>query len=311
VTTSVEDVCVRPGLTLITDRTGDATGGQPAHDIQRLSAAEPFLREGANVLFFTLKVASLASVPRNTTWIVSFRSPDNVERFVAMKTDAAGQVRFVYGTGRTGSPELGSLDPESDFHPNGTITLAASPEKIGDPAPGQTLTEILARVRIEGSAAAILPDSAPDDLHLATTYTLFGNLFCRPLDVSVDKVGPSGPTPTGRTMTYTINVTNNGPGTATGVLLTDTLPGTVTFVSANSTQGTCTGTATVTCLLGAINAGDTVVVTIQVTPRQAGSIENTAVAVAEQVDSNTANNTDRVTTSVCRITSKRSSIPCG
>jgi uncharacterized repeat protein (TIGR01451 family) len=141
--------------------------------------------------------------------------------------------------------------------------------------------------------------------------TLFGNASCKPIDLSVDKIGPSGSQPTGRTMTYTVNVTNNGPDPATGVILTDTLPGSVSFVSATVSQGSCSGTATITCLLGTINPGNTVTVTIQVTPRQAGTITNTATAVLEQVDSNTANNTDVEMTSVCRITSRRSSIPCG
>ena len=38
---------------------------------------------------------------------------------------------------------------------------------------------------------------------------------------------------------YTIKVTNNGPDTATSVVLTDTLPGSVTFASATPQQGSC------------------------------------------------------------------------
>lgn len=189
--------------------------------------------------------------------------------------------------------------------------MVASPSKIGNPAPGQSLTKLLTRIRIEGGAAVVFPDNAPGDLALTASYLVSGNASCKPIDLSVDKVGSSGSQPTGRTMAYTVNVTNTGPEAATGVILTDTLPGSVTFVSASATQGTCSGTATVTCLLGTINVGNTVTVTIQVTPRQAGSITNTATAVLEQVDSNSANNTDSVMTSICRITSRRSSIPCG
>jgi uncharacterized repeat protein (TIGR01451 family) len=312
VVTSVEDICALPGLTVTSDPTGDVTGSQPGHDIQRISVAEPFLGDGVSKVFITLKMAGLSPAPPpDTTWLVSFRSPDTVQRFVAMKTDPAGQVRFVYGTGNTGTPETGTLDPESNFNTNGTITLAASPSKIGNPNPGQTLTEFLTRIRIEGGAAVAFPDNAPGDLSLTGSYTLAGNASCKPLDLAVDKIGPSGSQPTGRTMTYTVNVTNNGPGTATGVILTDTLPASVTFVSASATQGTCSGTATVTCLLGTIGPGNTVTVTIQVKPTMAGLITNTATAVAHEVDSPTGNNSDTVATSICRITSRRSSIPCG
>jgi uncharacterized repeat protein (TIGR01451 family) len=284
---------------------------QPSHDIQRISISEPFLGDGVNKVFFTLKVASLATITPNTTWPVTFEFPSGTARFVAMKTDGAGAVTFTYGNGRNATPAIGNLDPESNFNPNGTITLVASPNKIGNPAPGQTLTKFLTRVRIEGSVGFVSPDNAPGDLNPTGSYTLAGNAFCKPLDLSVTKEGPEPRTPTGQTMAYTINVTNNGPGTATGVILTDTLPGSVIFVSASATQGTCSGTATVTCLLGTINAGNTVTVTIQVKPTQAGVITNTATAVSHEIDSAPANNTAVDETSVCRITSRRSSIPCG
>jgi uncharacterized repeat protein (TIGR01451 family) len=313
VVTTVEDLCFQPGLTVITDPTGDALSMQPFHDIQRISVAEPFVGDGVNKVFFTLKMAGLSTVPPSSTWPVSFLDQTNTARFVAMKTDAAGAVTFVYGNGRTGSPVIGNLDPESNFNANGTITLVASPNKIGNPTPGQSLTGFLTRVRSPdgGSAGSATPDNAPGDLLPTGSYSLRGNAFCKPLDLAVTKEGPEPRTPTGQTMTYTINVTNNGPGTATGVILTDTLPGSVTFISASATQGTCSGTATVTCILGTISAGNTVTVTIQVKPTQAGVITNTATAVSHEIDSTPANNTAVDETSVCRITSRRSSIPCG
>ena len=39
-------------------------------------------------------------------------------------------------------------------------------------------------------------------------------------------------------LTYEITVTNTGPANATGVIVTDTLPTSVVFVSANASQGT-------------------------------------------------------------------------
>lgn len=175
-------------MTIVNDPTGDALDMEPGHDIQRISVAEPFVGDGVDKVFFTLKVSNLSTVPRNTTWPVTFEFPSGTARFVAMRTDAAGAVTFVYGTGRTGSPVVGNLDPESNFNANGTITLVASPYKIGNPSPGQTLTAFLTRVRIEGSVQSVTPDNAPGDLIPVGSYTLRGNAFCKPLDLAVDKM---------------------------------------------------------------------------------------------------------------------------
>ena len=94
----------------------------------------------------------------------------------------------------------------------------------------------------------------------------------------------------GSNLTYTITVKNAGEVAATGVTLTDTLPAGATLVSANSSAGTCSGTTTITCGLGTLNAGATVTVTIVVTP-SAGTITNTATATLNETDAIPANNT--------------------
>lgn len=93
----------------------------------------------------------------------------------------------------------------------------------------------------------------------------------------------------GQNLTYIITVRNNGPDTATGVTVTDTLPSTVTFVSANASQGTCSGTATVTCNLGSLNNGAQATVTIVVRPTQAGSLSNTVAVSGNETDPNPQN----------------------
>ena len=96
-------------------------------------------------------------------------------------------------------------------------------------------------------------------------------------------------------MTYTVTVSNNGPSQATGVVLTDTLPAGVTFVSAIPSQGTgCTHVAgTVTCNLGALDSGASGTITIQVTPSaaQAGTtITNTVSVTSAVADPDALNN---------------------
>src|SRR5262249_58688542 len=61
----------------------------------------------------------------------------------------------------------------------------------------------------------------------------------------------------GGNITYSITASHTGNTAATGVTVTDTLPAGTTFVSSTASQGSCAGTATVTCSLGTLGAGST------------------------------------------------------
>ena len=104
-----------------------------------------------------------------------------------------------------------------------------------------------------------------------------------------------------RNLSYAITVANNGPNHAACVTVTDTLPSGTTLVSAKSTQGTCTGTTTVTCSLGTIasSGGASINVVVNVSKASVGTtISNTATVTGNVTDPNTANDTSRATTSV-------------
>jgi len=78
-------------------------------------------------------------------------------------------------------------------------------------------------------------------------------------DLSVAKSDSPDPVSKGAQLTYSIVVTNNGPGSATAVQLTDSLPASVQFVSATSTAGSCMQTGgTVACNLGDLSNGTNV-----------------------------------------------------
>ena len=122
-------------------------------------------------------------------------------------------------------------------------------------------------------------------------------------DLAVTKTDSPDPVSARANLTYTISVQNLGPGTASGVTLTDQLPD-VTFVSATASQGSCTRSGggksdgLVTCALGTIDPSVSAIVTIVVSPSRAGTLTNTASVTACTPDPDAANNTSTATTTV-------------
>lgn len=119
-------------------------------------------------------------------------------------------------------------------------------------------------------------------------------------DLSITKTDSPDPVNVGASLTYTLTATNNGPDTATGVIITDNLPAGVAFVSASSTLGTCnSGPTTVTCTPGSLTMGGVATVQIVVTaPATAGAITNNASVLANEADPNPANNSAQAVTTV-------------
>lgn len=112
------------------------------------------------------------------------------------------------------------------------------------------------------------------------------------IDLAITKTGAPNPATLGvDNITWTMVVTNNGPSTATGVTVADPMPSGNSFVSASTTQGTCTGGAILSCNLGTMAAGAQVTITLVTTPSQEGTVTNTVTVVGNEPETNTANNT--------------------
>lgn len=105
------------------------------------------------------------------------------------------------------------------------------------------------------------------------------------MSASAPSVGQGG------ALSYTLTVTNYGTVSATGVVVTDALPASVTFVSATTSQGTFNQNAGLfTANVGNLNFGSGASITLNVIANTVGFVTNTATTSATQNDPNPGNN---------------------
>ncbi len=148
-------------------------------------------------------------------------------------------------------------------------------------------------------------------LLLGTGLLPSATVMAQDADLSITKSDLPDPVTVGQNLTYDVRVTNNGPSNATDVTLTDTLPDSVTFVSADPEQGSCTQSAgAVTCDLGSLAEGATVRVTIVVIPTSLRIIiTNSAQVAGTESDPDSSNNSVTETTRVIGDLSNRLLFP--
>lgn len=113
--------------------------------------------------------------------------------------------------------------------------------------------------------------------------------------IGITKTASPEPVDQNTTLTYTIQITNNGPAVAQNVVVNDPLPSQVTYASVSTTQGTCTYTAattTVNCPIGSLSVGGLVIININVTANTFSSstlATNTATVTSSTGDANPSN----------------------
>ncbi|HEX8190360.1 MAG TPA: FG-GAP-like repeat-containing protein, partial [Pyrinomonadaceae bacterium] len=159
--------------------------------------------------------------------------------------------------------------------------------------------------------AYVVGNTASSDLPLQNavdgTYGGGGDAFVVRVgpdaDLSLTNADSRDPVMAGNNLTYTLTVANAGIDDAEGVVVTDTLPAGVSFVSAGASQGTCAGTGPVVCDLGALAAGAGATVNIVLTPQSVGTLTNAASVTSGTQDQNTSNNSARQETRVSALPS--------
>ena len=208
---------------------------------------------------------------------------DNVFNGTVWDDDAnpAGQVPYTNNNGMAGdhaylnltlasllAPEegLGAFIGED---PNGTWTITISDDATAD---GGSLDSW----SLQLTTATCTPPSA--DIQIIKTASVAGN-------VNV-----------GDPVVFTLTVTNNGPGPATGVTATDTLPAGLAYVSNDC--GASYAAPTLTWAIGNLAAAGSAVCNVTTTAAAAGVQVNTATVTANESDPLTTNNSDTITVNV-------------
>jgi uncharacterized repeat protein (TIGR01451 family) len=119
-----------------------------------------------------------------------------------------------------------------------------------------------------------------------------------PVDLSIVKSASPNPR-VGDDLVYGLSVKNNSTiNPAAGVTVIDTLPAGVTFVSAVTSQGSCSGTTNVICALGTVAPSGAPGIAITVKPTAAGPLNNTASVTTTDNDTDTTNNSSSVLVNV-------------
>lgn len=135
------------------------------------------------------------------------------------------------------------------------------------------------------STTTLDPNAANNTSQTSTALSL------QPVDLSLTKTANSTTFVSGSLAVFTLTATNNSVPTAFGVVITDPLPAGATLSSYTASQGTCSGTTTVTCSLGDLAGGATATLTLRVTlPSTPGNSSNTATISAANADPTPGNN---------------------
>ncbi|MFT7638807.1 MAG: putative repeat protein (TIGR01451 family), partial [Pirellulaceae bacterium] len=198
------------------------------------------------------------------------------------------------------SYQSGSTTQGSVAEASGTVTAT-----IGNLASGATAT-VTIQVLVAASTTGTLINTAQatgaeTESNAANNTASENTTIDRETDLAIAKTAVPDPVAAGNSLAYTIVVTNNGPSDASGVTVTDILPGDVTFGSGSSTVGSVTNSSgTVTGTIGdlAVGASATVTINVDVNSIVVADITNTATVAGNETDLITANNSASVATSI-------------
>jgi len=258
-----------------------------AADLALTQSASPTVAQAGGTITYTLtltnngaNVAANAVVyqqtPPNTTFQSVTVNPLGSWTCNTPAVGATGQILCTDGanlaTGAANAVTFTIVVNVGGAVTSGTVILNSADTTSTTADPNPTNNASTSSVLIENAA----------DADLAVTMTAFPT----PVFVSSN-------------LTYTMVVQNLGLANAANGQLTDTLPAGTTASGFTTTQGSCSGTTTVTCNFGTVNNGATITVTVSLTtPTGPGALTNSATVSTTTTDPVSGNNTATVITVV-------------
>jgi len=184
------------------------------------------------------------------------------------------------------------------LHNNGVVTA-----DLGTLLPGATVIVTIVAT-VDASATGTLVNtatvSAPKEVNLSNNTDEVSNPLSPRIDLAIDKSADRESLKPGESLSYTLDIVNNGPSDATGVVITDMLPVTgVTFVSASQTPASQAGRE-LTFDIGNLARGATASVTINVLVGASfsGTLLNEASVRGNETETTYLNNDDFVSVPV-------------
>jgi uncharacterized repeat protein (TIGR01451 family) len=118
-----------------------------------------------------------------------------------------------------------------------------------------------------------------------------------PVDLNVDASASAASVILGNAFSFLAAVTNDGSTSASGVVITGTLPADATAISCTASQGTCsTSGGQLVAAFGVLPAGSSANVTLQMQPSTPGIVAMTFYGTANELD--TSANNDAQTTEI-------------
>jgi len=176
----------------------------------------------------------------------------------------------------------------------GTYNAATGVWSVGSVGyPGSATIRITARATSTGfvlNTASLASVSPVDSNQLNDVANAPLTIDYALADLAVTKsVSPAGSALIGDTVSFAVTAHNNGPSTATGVVVTDPVPAGLSFVSASAEQGSYSA-ATGRWSVGTLAAGQSVLLEVVFTADAAGRVSNSAVISGTLIEDPDASN---------------------